>query len=66
MAGVTGSIPVAPTIRNLLETLRRFRFAPPGVEDELGVAVGLLAALEDQVAGRLERRCRSNAGAIGR
>src|SRR3954447_10202231 len=47
MAGGTGSIPVAPTIRSL-------RLAPARVEDELGVAVRLLPALEDQVAGCLE------------
>ena len=46
----------------------RFASTPPRVQDRLGVAVGLLAALEDQVAGRLEgdRLRRSPAPSAGR
>jgi monoamine oxidase len=42
----------------------RLRFPPPGVQDELGVAVRLLAALEHQVARR-RKAGPSKSGAIG-
>ena len=41
-------------------------FRPAGVQDRLGVAVRLLAALEDEIAGRLEGDAPSKSGAIGR
>ena len=64
-----------PSSLELLESARcsgsstgpGLRLHPPRVQDRLGVAVGLLAALEDEVAGGLEGdRLRRSSGAIGR
>ena len=39
-----------------LRRLRGFRFDAAALQDQLGITIGLLAALEDQLAGSLEGR----------